>query len=513
MAPVTGTPRLKRGLVVTVVLVVLGLAVGVAAATGLIPRVTEWLGHSPDQAGADNPRKPPSHELVRDAKKRPVDPPTLRLSEEAAQSLGIRPETIVKVEPAEKPRPLPPLEGTLAWENDALYAVRPRFAGEVAEIMPAKKTPLELRFELSRPGTNPSKSPDLKRPLTFGDRVKKGDVLAIVWSKDLGEKKAALIDALIDLRRDQQQLATRAKLFEQGAISLTSYREQERTVQKEINLVNAAERTLRIWKLTDDEIEAIKDEATKIEKTKRDPKKEQEWAKVEVKAPHDGVIVEKNTNLGDWVDPVNSPPMFRIADLSTLAFWVHPLEEYLPELQKVIDRGDPAQIRCKLRLHADPSRRELEGPLLRIAPSVDPNQHTLLVMGRIPNPDHRFLVGQFLTATVYIRPGPDLVEIPTTALNEDAGQSLVFVQRDPNKLEFTVRRVAVTDRFKDRVLVRSKIDPAAEVQPPPVPGLRGPWPVQPLRKDEHIVTQGVPMLTMALRDSLAREALSAQEKK
>ncbi len=277
--------------------------------------------------------------------------------------------------------------------------------------------------------------------------------------------------------------------------------------------MNSAERTLRIWKLTDAEIQAIKDEAVRVEHTRRDPKKEKEWARVEVRAPHDGVIVDKNTNIGDWIDPVNSPPMFKVADLSTLAFWVHPLEEYLPVLQKVIDKGDPSRVRCKIRLHAEPPGRELEGPLLRIAPSVDPNQHTLLVMGRIGNPEGRFLVGQFLTATVYVLPAPGLVEIPTTALTEEVGQSLVFVQPDANKLEFAVRRVAVAERFKDTVFVRSQLDPNAEVQPPPSRDLRGPWPVEPLRPGERIVTQGVPMLTMALRDSLARESLSSTEKK
>jgi cobalt-zinc-cadmium efflux system membrane fusion protein len=513
MTPAPGTPPIKRGLIVATVLVVLGLAVGVAAATGLLPRVTAWLNHSAEKGAAEKPDKPSSHELVRDPKGRPVRPPTLRLSEEAAASLGIRPDTIVPVQAADKPRALPPLEGTLAWENDALYPVRPRFAGEVAEITRVPKGPLEQSFDLSLLSPGRYAEPDRTRPLAFGDRVKKGDLLAIIWSKDLGDKKAALIDALIDLRRDQAQLATRAELYEKGVISKIAYLELDRTVKKEINLVNAAERSLRTSKLTDKEIQEIKDEAAKIAESKRDPKKEADWARVEVRAPHDGVIVEKNTNLGDWVDPVNSPPMFKVADLSTLAFWVHPLEEYLPALQKVIDQGDPGRVRCKIRLHADAKGRELEGPLLRIAPSVDPNQHTLLVMGRISNPEGRYLVGQFLTATVYVQPAPGLVEIPTTALNEEVGQSLVFVQPDPARLEFAVRRVAVADRFRDRVFVRSQIDPQAEVQPPPSRDLRGPWAVEPLRPGERIVTQGVPMLTMALRDSLSREALSVPEKK
>ena len=205
--------------------------------------------------------------------------------------------------------------------------------------------------------------------------------------------------------------------------------------------------------------------------------------------------------------------MFRVADLSTLAVWLYPLEEYLPVLEKLIARGDPRLARCKIRLYAEPKAQELEGPLLRIAPSVEPNQHTLLVMGRVANPGGRLVVGQFVTATVHVRPPAGLVDIPTTALNEEGGQSLVFVQPDPKKLEFAVRRVAVAERFRDRVFVRSRPEPGAEVRPPPSADLRGPWPVEPLRPGERVVIQGVPMLTAALRDLLAREEQPAAEKK
>ena len=511
MAEVRGGRRIKPGLIGVLVLIVLVVVGGVAAATHLIPRVTEWL-HGPRPAAAERAEKPASHELVRDAHGRPVRPPTLRLSADAARSLGITPQRIVTVQAADKPRALPPLEGTLAYENDSLYPVRPRFAGEVAEITRVPMNAAEQLFQLSLSGPKsyPEKPP--ARPLGFGDRVKKGDLLAIVWSKDLGDKKAALIDSLIDLHRDQQRLKKIAELYRKGSISQTTYYDLERTVQKETNQVNAAERTLRMWKLSDREIDVIKREAAAIANTERDPKKEKDWARVEVRAPHDGVIVEKNTNLGDWVDPVNGNPMFRVADLSTLAVWTHPLEEYLPQIERLINQGDPTRVRCKLRLYAEPHGRELEGPLLRIAPSLDPNQHTLLVMGRVANPEGRLLVGQFVTATVYVRPAPGQVEIPTTALNEERGQSLVFIQPDPKKLEFAVRRVQVAERFKDRVFIRLRPDPNAEVQPPPAPGLRGPWRVAPLRPGERVVTQGVPMLTVALRDLLAREGTPGEKK-
>jgi cobalt-zinc-cadmium efflux system membrane fusion protein len=512
MAEAQGARRINLSLVGVVGIVVLAVAAGVAAGAYLLPRVTEWL-HGPHAKAPDRSEKQPSHELIRDTQGRPVRPPTLRLSEEAARSIGLRADHIVKAVPADKPRALPPLEGTLAYENNSLFSVRPRFAGEVAEITQVPMSPWERDFQHTLSGPPHYGKIRTTRPLGLGDRVKEGDLLAVVWSKDLGDKKAALIDALIDLHRDRKQLETFAQLYERGALPKTTYDEKDRTVKKEINQVHAAERTLRIWKLGDREIADLKREAATIANSTRDPKEEKDWARVEVRAPHGGMIVEKNTNVGDWVDPSNGSPLFRIADLRTLAVWITPPEEYLPVLENLIRKGDPESVRCKLGLYANPEGHDLEGPLLRIAPSLDPNQHTLLVMGRVANPGERLRVGQFVTATVYVRPGPGLVEIPTTALNEERGQSLVFVQPDPKKREFAVRRVGVTERFKDRVFVRSRLDPNAAVRPPPGKGLRGPWPVEPLRPGERVVAQGVPMLTAALRDLLAREATSTAEKK
>jgi membrane fusion protein, heavy metal efflux system len=552
MAHSRTTPPVRWGLLGLIVLV--SVAGGAAASTFLIPRVSEWLKRPPARA-PEKSGKPPSHELVR-VNGKLAYPPTLRLSEEAALSLGIDPKirgTIVEVQKALRPLPLPPLEGTLAYENDNLFPVRPRFSGEVVEMRMVRKSSQEVRFEIEaelkkrrkQPGspsdTDTDKLPkvDPMRPLAFGDWVKKGTLLAVVWSKDAGTSKAALIDALIDLRRDKQKLMDFKKLGP-GIIPRANILEAQRTVQKDLSQVNAAERTLRVAKVSDKEIAELKHEAATIEDEQRDPRKETEWARVEVRAPHDGVIVEKSTNVGDWADPVNGNPMFRIADLDILAVWVHPYEEYLPVFQKLLARNeaqrqqaeseqanedgkspaagkgprkdepaadsDSGELRWRIRLAAEPNGEPLEGPVLRVAPSLDPSNRTLLVTGRILNTDRRLLVGQYITATIEVKPAEGLVEIPTTALNEEGGQSVVFVQSKERPLDFTVRRVQVAQRFKERVFVRAEPDPRARVVPPPAPGrLAGPWPVEGLHEGERVVTQGVPMLTVALRDLLARE--------
>jgi cobalt-zinc-cadmium efflux system membrane fusion protein len=330
------SPR-SRILVAGVVVVIVVL--GVAAAR---PMVVQWLNKSNDAENAAKGKTEPSHELVRDGAGKPVTPPLLRISAEAARTLGISSQSIVLAKRAVEPRPLPPLEGDLTYQNDNLFPVRPRFAGEVTQFaqVPNEASPPDG----NRPTAERYQNWEPTRPIGFGDKVHKGQLLAVVWSKDLGDKKAALIDATIDLNRDRQRLKELEKLYQEGAVSAASYHEARRTVEHAMSAVNAAERTLRIWKLSDSEIDALKKEAATIRAEKRDPEKEKNWARVDVVAPHDGTIVEKNTNLGDWVDPTNGNPMFRIADLNVLAAWLHPLEEYLPLLSRLA--GIPRSAPC-----------------------------------------------------------------------------------------------------------------------------------------------------------------------
>jgi cobalt-zinc-cadmium efflux system membrane fusion protein len=531
------------------VLVVLLVAGGIAFVT-----LGSWLRHGETPPAAGDDTGTPV-ELVRDASGRPLSPPTMRLSARAAKALGVGAATIVPADTPRALRALPPQMGTLAYDNDRLFAVRSRFPGEVSEI---ENCPPDQRGGIPRqrsfplpPSADVLAPRDEKRPFTVGDVVKKGQVLAVVWSKDLGDKKAALIDAIIDLRRDMAQLKDLEKLYAEGSVSAATYLEAQRTVKKDISARNAAERILRMWKLSDGEIAALKREAETLTEETRDPNVEKYWAREEIRAPGDGVIVEKNTHRGDWADPSNyGTPLFRVADLDKLQVWINPAEEYLPVLQAFLKRPLATPLAWDIFLQAEPKAPPLSGALLRIAPSLDYTQHTPLLVGEVDNPRRQLLIGQFVTATIYVPLEKGLVEIPTTALYEEKGQSVVLVQRDPEKhpLDFTLQAVSVVHRFKDVVYVRSRLPASVRAPlvvqmlgepygvgavgptPPLVPFLVAAQlaadealtlppaqqgdlapdalPLRVLLPGERVVAESVVELTKALRDLRAKEELA-----
>jgi membrane fusion protein, heavy metal efflux system len=120
-----------------------------------------------------------------------------------------------------------------------------------------------------------------------------------------------------------------------------------------------------------------------------------------------------------------------------------------------------------------------------------------MLLGYLDNPDRRFLVGQFVTATILLPPPKDTVQIPTEAINSVEGQDLIFVADPDNPHEYFQRRVAVVHRSKDTTLVRSKLTPDDERRSESEV-TRGRPPLAGLTSGEKIMNRGVIELTAAL---------------
>jgi cobalt-zinc-cadmium efflux system membrane fusion protein len=380
--------------------------------------------------------------------------------------------------------------GSINYDPDYLARARPRFQGEVTEIATDHTT---------SPGGQTE-----DRALTFGDTVKKGELLAVVWCKDLGVQKGALADALNKLWADEDLLKRFEDLYKTGDGSLVTVNGQKAVVRADQGAVTTAERTLETWKVTKEEIEAVHREAKLIydlrkrEEYEKSKQVGKDWPRVEVRAGISGTIVEKNVALGDIVDPTASPDLFKIADLAHLAVWAHAYEEDLRLLQKLRDDlHGPIPWTVKTTDGSDVPVKSDRIDL--ISPSIDPNQHTALVLGRVDNSDNRLKIGQFVTATVQLPVPRDSVAVPTSALVEDGDESIVFVQPNSAVPRYSMRRVLVAQRMGNLAYVRTNLTPAEKE--------RG---YQELKVGELVVTQRALELKAGLED-LQEKAQSRKE--
>jgi cobalt-zinc-cadmium efflux system membrane fusion protein len=446
------------------VLAVVVLAVGaLAAAIPLfgLPKSLPWAKRAPAESA-------PAGESTSPAESVPGRPDALRLPPDVVRALRIQ---IIEAQPATQPQTLE-LSGRLAIDANHLARVHARFGGEVVEIA---RVP-----DQGRPGGQ-----TVLRSLRVGDLVEENQLLAVIWSRDLGEKKSELIDTLSRLHLDQEILERLQKLLQQGATSERAVFEAERAVESDRIAVDRVERTLQSWRLTESEIAALHAEAKRYRDRKTRPERVEDkaWARVEVRARLAGTILERNVTVGDIVDTTTD--LFKIADVRTLAVWADAYEEDLPALL-----GLPLDQRTwMVRLKAEPHLEPLLGTIDYIGEIVDPTQHTALVVGRVDNRGGRLRAGQFITAILSLPPAPDEVLIPITGLIEDGRASIVFVHEDPAKPEYALRRVVVRRRLPDAVTVRSRLSPAQTRQ-----GL------QAVRPGERVVQKGALQLKKALEE-------------
>ena len=209
------TLRLK-GNVLVPVLIVLLLCVLIFVLS--FPSLKEWWHARGDTGGtADNPTIPA--ELV--------GPNTLQLTSEVVKALNMGSVPVQKVEEGQ----VLELTGSLAPDTDHLLPLRSRFAGEVVEIGEVHQGDPESIVSY--------------RSVTTGDKVKKGQLLTVVWCKDLGEKKSELVDAISHLTLDLDTLTNLEKASrESGAIPEQSLREARRNVAADRIAITRAELTL-----------------------------------------------------------------------------------------------------------------------------------------------------------------------------------------------------------------------------------------------------------------------------
>ena len=378
-------------------------------------------------------------------KKEPDAVPKLRRTgpDEVVVPADVRASLGMKSAPATVPnrkRKLPSFQGTLNFDSGQLARVQSPFAGPVVELAQVPE-PLLSALPVSPPVT-------ARRALKVGDRVNKGDVLAVVWSADLGAKKSEFVDAVSKLKTDEETYQRLDGLFQNNGTAERTVREAERTVKNDRVALDKAEATLRAWRLAPEEIDALRRDADRLslpDAKRTDPAT---WARVEVKAPLSGVVLEKSVAVGQLVDTTND--LFRVGDLSSLAVWVHVYEEDLPLL-----RGLPLPLAWSVGVPAMPGS-SYPGRMEQIAAAIDPAQHTALVTGTVQNGAGDLRAGMAVTVTVELDAPKGEVEVPAEAVVEDGRASFVFVRTDPSGDTFVRRPVSVVRRSRDTIAVADR---------------------------------------------------------
>ncbi len=265
------------------------------------------------------------------------------------------------------------------------------------------------------------------------------ELLAWRRSEEIDMLRAETARAEAEYQRLGNERDRAASLLERGAISRSEW-EQARTSFEtaEANVRISTERLLIAE--TGPTREAIQVAENRVaEREIALAQARQRLEDTSVKAPFGGIITGRFLNTGDYVRRADE--VLEITNLSSLEAEMKAPERYT----RLLKVGIPVTLNIESLL------LQKEGKVIAVNEAIDLGTRTFLVKVAIDNSDHSIKAGTFFTAVFQLPPVKDALSIPTAALREEGGRSLVWVADGE-----IARRVEVTtgERADDYVQIR-----------------------------------------------------------
>ena len=213
-----------------------------------------------------------------------------------------------------------------------------------------------------------------------GDDVETGDVLARL---DGDRLRLEAEQAEANLRKLQRDYQRNVDLHERGLISVGDFEK----IRYEMEALKATFDMARL-----------------------------ELGYTEIRAPIGGVISERFIKVGNMID-VNAPT-FQVTSLEPLVSYMHVPER---EYRRIAPGQDAA-------IHIDAlAGSQFDAVVSRVSPVVDPATGTFKITIEVSDSSRRLKPGMFGRISIVYDMHADAMQIPRSAIVEEAGQSAVYV--------------------------------------------------------------------------------------
>lgn len=230
----------------------------------------------------------------------------------------------------------------------------------------------------------------------LGQQVKKGQVLAVIASTDLAERRSMLATSLKRLALAQTTYQREKQLWEEGISAKQDYLEAEQALREaELAVANARE-----------QLQALGSNAGKAG----------DFSRFELRAPFDGMVVEKDITLGETVSADAS--IFTISDLSTV--WADILVP-ARELNTV-------RVGSKAIVEATALGSQADGTVSYVGSLVGQQNRAAKARITLPNPGGVWRPGLFVNVRVLAEGAPVPLAVQSDAVHTVEEKPVVFVR-------------------------------------------------------------------------------------
>ena len=287
------------------------------------------------------------------------------------------------------------LSGVVAFNDNNVVKVFPRSSGQVTEAK-----------------------------VSLGDKVTKGQVLAIIHSADVAGNYSDLSSANADLSIAKRQMDNAESLYKSGISSEKEYNEAKQNYEKALAAKGKIQSVISI----------------------NGGGKTNAGGEYVVTAPIDGYVVEKKVTAGSFIRPDMGDNLFTISDLKSI--WVY-ANVYEADISK-IKEGYPVQV-----LPLSYPGKVFTGKVDKVSEVLDPQSKAMKVRINLDNKDMLLKPDMFAKVLVENEEGAKAICIPTSSLIPEEGKNYVVVYKNDSDLK--VAQVEVIKTVGPRTFIQSGV--------------------------------------------------------
>ncbi len=263
-----------------------------------------------------------------------------------------------------------------------------------------------------------------------GDQLRRGELLALIDSAEVGNAKAALLDAMAQVDYQSKTVARLAPLISKQAITGARLLEEETLLkQAEIQLRRAEQSLANLGMPVDEDRLRTLDEKSRWDAIRflGIPERLSEQLAlstmtnnlIPILAPMDGIITERHVVQGEVVSKTDL--LFQVVDTNVL--WLR--------LRVSLENAKHLRLGQAVRFRPDGTKQAVPSEISWISTDVDPSTRTVEIRCDIRNTHGEFRNATYGSGEIVLREAPEAVVVPSEAVQWDGSCFVVFV-RDKN---------------------------------------------------------------------------------
>ncbi len=266
--------------------------------------------------------------------------------------------------------------------------------------------------------------------VSLGDKVSKGQTLAVMRSADVAGNYTDLSSTQSDVAVAKRQLDQAESLYKNGISSERDYTEAKENYNKAVAANRKVKQQLSI----------------------NGGGNTSENGTLVIKAPQSGYVVEKNITSGSFIRQDNSGSMFTISNMKDVWIWANVFESDISKVK--------TGYTAKVTTIAYPGK-VFTGKVNEISSVLDPDNKVMKIKIALPNPDMLLKPEMFTNVVITNNENRQAVSVPAKAVIFDSSKNYVVVYN--SKCDLKVREVSVIKTVDEISYIASGLNPGDRV--------------------------------------------------